>query len=283
MPSESQIPIASQAAAGDSRRGWRCFTARCSAWSAPSAVFSGMAEGDRHRRVVDRDHHGGAVGDAVYGPAVHYRLCGKAPVVARRHDRHRLRDGARVSRSSARCISRSRYFSSIAVTACLWTPMTPLTDAYALKGVARYGLNYGPLRLWGSAAFVVGALACGLLVDVIAAKHLIWVIAAVAGLGALVSLGLQPLEVPKRCRSRRPAQGSAAAARLSRNHRRRRADPGQPCRLLHLRLHRLAGCGTRRTDDRRIMGAGGDRRDRGVRAVAAVHAVACNARGDRRA
>jgi MFS transporter, PPP family, 3-phenylpropionic acid transporter len=75
--------------------------------------------------------------------------------------------------------------------------MTPLTDAYALKGVSRYGLNYGPLRLWGSAAFVVGALACGLLVDVIDAKHLIWIIAAVAALGALVSLGLQPLEVAK--------------------------------------------------------------------------------------
>jgi PPP family 3-phenylpropionic acid transporter len=88
-------------------------------------------------------------------------------------------------------------FLAYVVVACLWTPMTPLTDAYALKGVARYGLNYGPLRLWGSAAFVVGALACGLLVDLIAAKHLIWVIAAVAGLGAVVSLGLQPLEVPK--------------------------------------------------------------------------------------
>jgi PPP family 3-phenylpropionic acid transporter len=88
-------------------------------------------------------------------------------------------------------------FLVYAVTACLWTPMTPLTDAYALKGVSRYGLNYGPLRLWGSAAFVVGALLCGLLVDVIAAKHLIWVIAAVAALGAVVSLGLQPLEVAK--------------------------------------------------------------------------------------
>jgi PPP family 3-phenylpropionic acid transporter len=75
--------------------------------------------------------------------------------------------------------------------------MTPLTDAYALRGVARYGLNYGPLRLWGSAAFVVGALACGLLVDVIAAKHLIWVIASVAVLGALASLALQPLDKPK--------------------------------------------------------------------------------------
>jgi PPP family 3-phenylpropionic acid transporter len=84
-------------------------------------------------------------------------------------------------------------FLAYAFTCCLWTPMVPLTDAYALRGVARYGLNYGPLRLWGSAAFVMGALACGLLVDMIAARHLIWVIASVAALGAFVSLGLQPL------------------------------------------------------------------------------------------
>jgi PPP family 3-phenylpropionic acid transporter len=87
-------------------------------------------------------------------------------------------------------------FLAYAITCCLWTPMVPLTDAYALRGVARYGLNYGPLRLWGSAAFVAGALACGLLVDVIAARNLIWVIASVAGLGAFVSLGLQPLGPP---------------------------------------------------------------------------------------
>lgn len=85
-------------------------------------------------------------------------------------------------------------FLAYAVTACVWTPMLPMTDAYALKGVMRYGLNYGPLRLWGSAAFVVGALTCGLLVDVIAAQHLIWVIASVAVLGAIVSLGLQRLD-----------------------------------------------------------------------------------------
>ena len=101
-------------------------------------------------------------------------------------------------------------FLAYAVTACLWTPMTPLTDAYALKGVSRYGLNYGPLRLWGSAAFVVGALACGLLVDVIAARHLIWVIVGVAGLGAIVSLGLQPLQVPTGA----PATSASATALL---------------------------------------------------------------------
>jgi PPP family 3-phenylpropionic acid transporter len=87
-------------------------------------------------------------------------------------------------------------FLAYAVTASMWTPTVPLTDAYALRGVARYGLKYGPLRLWGSAAFVVGAIVCGLLADVIAARHLIWVIVATAGLGAVVSLGLRPLDHP---------------------------------------------------------------------------------------
>jgi MFS transporter, PPP family, 3-phenylpropionic acid transporter len=93
-------------------------------------------------------------------------------------------------------------FLAYAVTCIVWTPMVPLIDAYALRGVRQYGLKYGPLRLWGSAAFVVGALACGTLIDVITAKNLIWIIAGMAGLSALVSLGLKPLA---------PLQASPAA------------------------------------------------------------------------
>ena len=88
-------------------------------------------------------------------------------------------------------------FLLFALTASVWTPMVPLTDAYALRGVARYGLDYGPLRLWGSVAFILGALACGLLVDIIAARHLIWVIGGMAAIGAVIGLGLQPLDQPK--------------------------------------------------------------------------------------
>jgi len=85
-------------------------------------------------------------------------------------------------------------FLAYAVTSVAWTPTLPLTDAYALRGVVRYGLDYGPVRLWGSAAFIIGALGCGWLVDLIAAKHLIWIIASLAALGAVASLGLQPLD-----------------------------------------------------------------------------------------
>jgi PPP family 3-phenylpropionic acid transporter len=81
-----------------------------------------------------------------------------------------------------------------ALTCMMWTPATPLTDAYALRGVARYGLDYGPLRLWGSAAFAAGSLACGYLVDSIAARNLIWVIVAWAVVAVLASFLLQPLD-----------------------------------------------------------------------------------------
>lgn len=83
-----------------------------------------------------------------------------------------------------------------AAVCCVWTPLSPLTDGYALKGVARYGLDYGPMRLWGSAAFIVGALVCGWLVDVLDQKNLIWTIVAVAVLSAFVSLVLVPLRAP---------------------------------------------------------------------------------------
>lgn len=84
----------------------------------------------------------------------------------------------------------------VALTAIVWTPLTALTDGYALKGVLRFGFNYGPLRLWGSAAFVVGALACGLVVNWLDGQHLVWVIVGAMVMSAAASLGLQPLGAP---------------------------------------------------------------------------------------
>ena len=127
------------------------------------------------------------------------------PFITGLAERHRALRGAMIATAFLTAIGFSvvgllqqplLIFIAFALTACAWTPLVPLTDGYALKGVARYGLNYGPLRLWGSAAFVVGALACGFLVEVIAAKHLIWIIAGMAGVGALSSLRLQLIEAP---------------------------------------------------------------------------------------
>jgi PPP family 3-phenylpropionic acid transporter len=89
-------------------------------------------------------------------------------------------------------------FLIYALTCMMWTPTTPLTDAYALRGVARYRLDYGPLRLWGSAAFAAGSLACGYLIDSIAARDLIWIIVAWAVVAVLASLLLQPLDDVRR-------------------------------------------------------------------------------------
>jgi PPP family 3-phenylpropionic acid transporter len=85
-------------------------------------------------------------------------------------------------------------FLIYALTCMMWTPTMPLTDAYALRGVAHYGLDYGPLRLWGSAAFAAGSLACGYLIDSIAARDLIWIIVAWAVVAVAASLLLQPLD-----------------------------------------------------------------------------------------
>src|SRR5437016_10443617 len=41
------------------------------------------------------------------------------------------------------------------VLAFVSAPVLPLTDAYGLKGLAQRGRSYGPVRLWGSVAFIV--------------------------------------------------------------------------------------------------------------------------------
>src|SRR5437763_8235410 len=80
------------------------------------------------------------------------------------------------------------------VLAFVSAPVLPLTDAYGLKGLAQRGRSYGPVRLWGSVAFVVANLTGGLLLDILAPGHLIWVIVAgnCALAGAAMLLVPQP-------------------------------------------------------------------------------------------
>jgi PPP family 3-phenylpropionic acid transporter len=73
------------------------------------------------------------------------------------------------------------------------TPVMPLTETYALRGLAARGRAYGPVRLWGSLAFVGGTFAAGFAADVWPARDLIWLIVAASLLAASAAALLAPL------------------------------------------------------------------------------------------
>jgi PPP family 3-phenylpropionic acid transporter len=88
-------------------------------------------------------------------------------------------------------------------------PLFVLADVYALRGLSIHRRAYGPIRLWGSAAFVVATLAAGQLLDVIAAEDLIWLIVAAVACCLAVAFTLPPLDG-------RPAglRGTTSSARV---------------------------------------------------------------------
>jgi MFS transporter, PPP family, 3-phenylpropionic acid transporter len=83
--------------------------------------------------------------------------------------------------------------AAFALASAFYTPLMPLADAYALRGLGQFGRSYGPVRLWGSAAFIAGSFAAGFLLDVIAARNLIWLIVVAMAAMALAAFALAPL------------------------------------------------------------------------------------------
>lgn len=81
------------------------------------------------------------------------------------------------------------------LTSMFSTPLMPLSETYALKGLMARGRAYGPVRLWGSFAFIVGNFAAGFAADVIPAHHLVWLMVAASGLIAVAAWALEPLAV----------------------------------------------------------------------------------------
>ena len=74
---------------------------------------------------------------------------------------------------------------AVALASLLSSPIISLADAYALKGLTARGRAYGPVRLWGSIAFIVANLGTGALIAVILTDRLIWlIVASFALLGA---------------------------------------------------------------------------------------------------
>jgi PPP family 3-phenylpropionic acid transporter len=124
------------------------------------------------------------------------------PLAARTADRH---DALRLGIIVTSCTSVFGYvlvglasgataiLIAFVLASLAFTPVMPLAETYALKGLAARGRAYGPVRLWGSAAFILGTFAAGFAADTIPARHLIWLIVAASIISALAAFALAPL------------------------------------------------------------------------------------------
>ena len=126
--------------------------------------------------------------------------------------------------------------AAFALASAFYTPIMPLTDAYALRGLGHFRRAYGPVRLWGSLAFIAGSFGAGVLLDVIPARDLIWLIVAAMAVTAAAACALAPFApslVPSSHSSqvspRAPPQAASQAmprTRPARPQRRRRPAQG---------------------------------------------------------
>jgi MFS transporter, PPP family, 3-phenylpropionic acid transporter len=89
-----------------------------------------------------------------------------------------------------------------AAISLLSSPVLPLADALGLRGLKARGLAYGPVRLWGSVAFIIANLAGGLVLGTWGAGTLVWALTA-----ALAATAVAAWRLP------RTADGGEAAAR----------------------------------------------------------------------
>jgi PPP family 3-phenylpropionic acid transporter len=79
------------------------------------------------------------------------------------------------------------------LSAIAFSPVLPLTDAYAVSGLSARGRVYGSVRLWGSVAFIGGNIGAGLMLHVIAPDYLIWLIVGALLVSVAAAAWLVPL------------------------------------------------------------------------------------------
>jgi PPP family 3-phenylpropionic acid transporter len=91
-------------------------------------------------------------------------------------------------------------FAAIALLYALATaaaaPIHPLAETYALKGLGERRRTYGPVRLWGSVAFIGGTLFAGYAIDILAPRDLIWLIVGAVAVCAMSAVMLEPVGPP---------------------------------------------------------------------------------------
>jgi PPP family 3-phenylpropionic acid transporter len=124
------------------------------------------------------------------------------PLVSREADRRDALRGALVGCVALSTLAtvalglggtRPAIFILFLLAALTLSPALPLLDAYTLRGLAAHGRAYGPVRLWGSLAFIVGTLCAGWLMDALDHGNLIWALVAAMTLASLTGFFLAPL------------------------------------------------------------------------------------------
>jgi PPP family 3-phenylpropionic acid transporter len=88
------------------------------------------------------------------------------------------------------------------------SPVLSLTDAYALSGLPARGRAYGPVRMWGSVAFIGGNLAAGLVLHVLAPAYLIWLIVGSLAASVMAAVALAPIDSAEKATPATPAPSS---------------------------------------------------------------------------
>jgi MFS transporter, PPP family, 3-phenylpropionic acid transporter len=82
--------------------------------------------------------------------------------------------------------------AAYAAISIAYSPVLPLADSYGLRGLNARGLTYGPVRLWGSVAFIFANMAGGVVLATLGAGELIWVLT-----GAMAVIGAVTLLLPR--------------------------------------------------------------------------------------
>ena len=94
------------------------------------------------------------------------------------------------------------------------SPLLPLADSYGLRGLNARGLPYGPVRLWGSVAFVFANMAGGVFLTALGAVDLIWLLTAAMAATAAITLLLPRAPDDTGIASRSKAIGELWRSRL---------------------------------------------------------------------
>ena len=125
------------------------------------------------------------------------------PLIARQADRRAALKGALVLGSIVGMLGMTAVglvqgalaiLITFAIAMAALSPMLSLTDAYALNGLAARGRAYGPVRLWGSVAFIAGNVGAGFVLELIAPGHLIWLLVASLVVVVAAAVALVPLD-----------------------------------------------------------------------------------------